>query len=231
MKALFTIFFVSISFFTLAQPAPALSEGAYQNKIADTHHLWIFQDQYFSAIEYSDTHFVRTWGGPYTFENKALKIQVEYDTQDENNIGKTENIPVVVEKKGLKAAQGLWKKEKTIRQDLDGLWRITGRKQENSTEIGSIHKGDRKTIKILSDGYFQWIAINPAEKGFYGTGGGKYTFKNGVYTEEILFFSRDDSRVGHTLTFEGKLENKNSWHHSGLSSKGDPIYEIWDREQ
>lgn len=231
MKTLFTFFLASVSSFAFAQSAAILSEGAYQNKTGDIYHLWIFQDEYFSAIEYSDTHFVRTWGGPYTFKNNTLKIEVEYDTQDESHVSATEAIPLHIEKKGLKAENGLWKKEKTIHQDLDGLWRITGRKQENSTEIGSIPKGDRKTIKILSDGYFQWIAINPAEKGFYGTGGGKYTFKNGIYTEEILFFSRDDSRVGHTLTFDGKLENRNSWHHSGLSSKGDPIYEIWDRER
>lgn len=230
MKTLFTFSLVAVSFFALAQPAATLSEGAYQHKIGETHHLWIFQDQYFSAIEYSDSHFIRTWGGPYSFKNNTVQIKVEYDTQDENNVGKAENISIAIEKQGLKAAQGLWKKEKTVTQDLDGLWRITGRKQDNSTEIGSIPKADRKTIKILSDGYFQWIAINPAVKGFYGTGGGKYTFKNGVYTEEILFFSRDDSRVGHTLTFDGKLENKKEWHHSGLSSKGDPIYEIWSRE-
>jgi hypothetical protein len=51
---------------------------------------------------------------------------------------------------------------------------------------------------------------------------------NGKYTENILFFSRDNSRVGAQLTFDGKIEDGN-WHHSGLSSKGDPIYEIWSR--
>jgi hypothetical protein len=79
------------------------------------------------------------------------------------------------------------------------------------------------------DGYFQWIAINPAQKGFYGTGGGKYSFKEGQYTENIVFFSRDNSRVGAELNFKGELRDK-AWHHSGLSSKGDPIYEIWSME-
>jgi hypothetical protein len=63
-----------------------------------------------------------------------------------------------------------------------------------------------------------------------GTGGGTYTFANGKYTEHIEFFSRDSSRVGAALTFDGKLEN-GDWHHSGLSSKGDPIYEVWSRKK
>jgi hypothetical protein len=63
-----------------------------------------------------------------------------------------------------------------------------------------------------------------------GTGGGTYTFKDGKYTENIEFFSRDSSRVGSSLAFDGKLEN-GDWHHSGLSSKGDPIYEVWSRRR
>ena len=113
------------------------------------------------------------------------------------------------------------------KQDLDALWRITGRQQE--AKMHEIPKADRKTIKILVDGYFQWIAINPAQKGFYGTGGGSYEFKNNQYTEKIQFFSRDNTRVGQELHFNGKLEN-NQWHHSGKSSKGDDIYEIWSKE-
>ena len=52
------------------------------------------------------------------------------------------------------------------------------------------------------------------------------TFENGKYTEHIEFFSRDSSRVGASLGFDGKIEN-GAWHHSGLSSRGEPIYEIW----
>ena len=51
---------------------------------------------------------------------------------------------------------------------------------------------------------------------------------NGKYTEHIEFFSRDSSRVGASLRFDGKLEN-GEWHHSGLSSTGEKIYETWGR--
>ena len=50
--------------------------------------------------------------------------------------------------------------------------------------------------------------------------------KNGTYTEQIEFFSRDNSRVGAKLNFQYEII-ENEWHHSGMSSKGAPIYEIW----
>jgi hypothetical protein len=83
-------------------------------------------------------------------------------------------------------------------------------------------------VKILSGTRFQWIAINTHTKEFFGTGGGAYTFQGGTYTENIAFFSRDSSRVGASLRFNGKVE-KDGWHHSGLSSSGDKIYEIWNK--
>ncbi len=89
-------------------------------------------------------------------------------------------------------------------------------------------KHEPLTVKTLTDTRFQWAAINPETKEFFGTGGGTYTFKNGKYTGNIEFFSRDSSRVGASLFFDGKLNN-GQWHHSGLSSKGDSIYEVWSR--
>ena len=59
-----------------------------------------------------------------------------------------------------------------------------------------------------------------------GTGGGDYTTINGKYTENIEFFSRDNTRVGASLEFNYSLDNGN-WIHTGLSSKGNSIHEIW----
>jgi hypothetical protein len=95
--------------------------------------------------------------------------------------------------------------------------------------MNAIQKSARKTIKIMTGDRFQWAAINTATGEFFGTGGGTYTFKDGRYTEQIEFFSRDSSRVGMSLNFEGKVTD-GDWHHRGKSSKGDPIYEIWSKE-
>lgn len=227
----FILILTSLSLGFSSSANQALLEGAYQVKIDNINHLWIFQDDYCSYIEYQDNHFVRTWGGPYKFNNNQIKVLVEYDTKDESKIGSETSFVVTLDKNKIISKTMTWTKEKDKIQQLDGLWRITGRKENQDNNISSIQRGDRKTIKILSNGYFQWVAINPAIKGFYGTGGGKYTFQDNTYTEDILFFSRDDSRVGHTLTFKGEIIDSDDWHHSGLSSKGDPIYEIWSREK
>ena len=86
--------------------------------------------------------------------------------------------------------------------------------------------GPRKTMKILSGTKFQWIAYNTETGDFSGTGGGTYTTEGGKYTENIDFFSRDNTRVGASLKFDYELKEK-KWHHRGLSSEGSPIYEIW----
>ena len=90
----------------------------------------------------------------------------------------------------------------------------------------TMQMGPRKTFKVCSGTRFQWAAYNVETKQFSGTGGGTYTFKDGKYTENIKFFSRDNSRVGMSLEFDFEL-NEGKWHHKGYSSKGDPMHEVW----
>jgi len=78
------------------------------------------------------------------------------------------------------------------------------------------------------DGRFQWIAYHTETFKFSGTGGGSYTSKDGIYTENIEFFSRDNARVGASLKFGYEI-NGNDWHHTGKNSKGEPMYEIWQK--
>lgn len=215
------------------QAKAQLGEGAYISQTGTSKNLILIKDHYLSLIDYDDSkkQFGYTWGGPIQQQGNNTSIMIEYDTKDSTHIGKTANLYFKIQNDAIQIktpdSERIFKRQKAIAQDLDALWRITGRQQE--AKMHEIPKADRKTIKILVDGYFQWIAINPAQKGFYGTGGGYYSFKNNLYTEKILFFSRDNTRVGQELHFNGKLEN-NEWHHSGKSSKGDDIYEIWSKE-
>ena len=128
------------------------------------------------------------------------------------------------------AAEGVqlnWELVDNASDALSGNWKIIGREQD--AKIVPMKPGARKTIKILSGTRFQWIAINSETGDFFGTGGGNYSFSNGTHTENIEFFSRDSSRVGASLSFNAEIKN-GDWHHSGLSSKGDRIYEIWSRK-
>jgi len=124
--------------------------------------------------------------------------------------------------------QQKWTRLDNGKDNLAGVWRITGRMVDG--KINQMQRGDRKTLKLLSGTRFQWMAINPATKEFFGTGGGTYTFINGKYTENIEFFSRDSTRIGASLTFDGSVKD-GVWNHSGKSSKGDPLNELWTKEK
>lgn len=203
-------------------------DGAYLSQSEDTNTLWLFKNGYSSKIIYEDNKYVSTQGGPYSFDGKLLSVTWEYNDASSESVGTKSGWQTSLQKNSLTIDGHHFAKQATKEQGLDGVWRITGRQNAEGT-INTITRGDRKTIKILVDGYFQWIAINPATKGFYGTGGGTYDFVDGKYTENILFFSRDNSRVGAKLKFQGEIKD-GAWHHSGLSSKGVSIYEIWTLE-
>ena len=172
-------------------------------------------------------------GGTYKIDGKTVQLTLEFDTQRKENIGQT--FPVSYQIDGDKLIVSHGDEQETYRRvdngqaPLAGVWRITDRMQNG--KLTPIHQtGPRKTLKILTGTRFQWAAINPETKEFSGTGGGTYTFENGKYTENIEFFSRDSSRVGASLSFNGKIEN-GGWHHSGKSSRGEDIYEVWGRIQ
>lgn len=226
MKKIVTLFLFLLSISSYAQELQ--TTGAYTSKSKDINKLYLVTNDYISITTFKDDKYINTLGGFFTLNGSNLNLKLEYYDSCPDSVGLIKKIPITSINNNQLSSEGtLITKLPNSSQALDGLWRISGRKSGET--MNDIPKGDRKTIKILVDGYFQWIAINPAEKGFYGTGGGKYGFKDGKYSEDIIFFSRDNSRVGHHLEFDGAIKN-NQWHHSGKSSKGDAIYEIWSKE-
>ena len=162
-----------------------------------------------------------------------LITRIEFDTRNPDEVGTAGNYifsvstnQVVIELNGEKE---IWTQIDNGSENLSGAWQITA--QKRGEHVVPIHQtGSRKTVKILTGTRFQWTAIDPETKEFFGTGGGVYTFINGNYTETIEFFPKDNSRVGSSLSFVGEIKN-GEWHHSGYSSKGDRIYEIWNRKK
>lgn len=216
-----------------SKPQTSLT-GAWSTKRGSINHVLIFQDGYFSYSTYDKANrkFIRTLGGTYSESGGQMHANIEFDTEIKNNVGGHIHFAPVVSGNSLKFDMGggvnTWTRIDAGNSDLAGNWRISGRMRNDS--IQPIEKSARKTLKILSSTRFQWMAINTETKEFFGTGGGTYTFKNGKYTENIEFFSRDSSRVGASLSFDGSVNN-NVWTHKGLSSKGEPIHEEWSREK
>lgn len=192
----------------------------------------IATDNYISITETTEdsSTFIMAWGGKFTVGvSKEVIIDIDFHSAKANLVGTSQSYNFDLGKRNLEIFdQKFQKSEKSPSNSLEGLWRISER-ADSSGNMQLINRGPRKTFKIMAGGYFQWMAINTSSAEFLGTGGGTYTFINGKYTEKLLFFSRDKSRIGTQLSFDAAIEN-NKWTHSGMSSKGKPIKEIWTKE-
>ena len=234
MKNLFILAFCLIGILSMAQ----VPKGAWksQEPTGSTSTL-IIADNYLCIASYSvnNKYFERAEGGPFVMSGDKMTYTPEFNSADTAKIG----IPIVftVTKKDdiltLRYEESMvWMLvDDAANVPMAGAWHITERSNGGQGELVKIHQeGTRKTLKLLSKTRFQWFAIDPAVKGFYGTGGGTYTAKDGKYTENIQFFSRDNNRVGTSLKFDWKLDG-GRWDHSGKSSDGKPLHEVWEKIQ
>ncbi|MDQ3395753.1 MAG: DUF4488 domain-containing protein, partial [Bacteroidota bacterium] len=200
----------------------------------------IMTENYITNASYdkSGKEFIGTYGGSYSLKGNKYSEILEFFTWDSTKVGTTNEFDYKVTNNKLEISgdrDGGPFKETWERIDgyngksapLAGTWRIRQRR-EAPDKMNTMEWGPRKTLKILSNNRFQWIAYNVETKEFFGTGGGTYTSKDGKYLETLEFFSRDPERVGAQLTFNFEVKG-NNWHHKGKSSKGDDIYEVWER--
>lgn len=232
-------FAIMLGLFTLNLRAQNI-EGAWKlthqngQPVSDKEYIKIYQDGYFAygAKETGTNKFLHAGGGLFTIDGSNYSEHLDFFTADPDQVGTQNqykidftNDKVVISGK-IKGRDliEIWQRVGDREDDLTQNWVITGRRVDGETR--SMTPGARRTVKILSGGRFQWIAFNSETKEFSGTGGGTYEAKDGKYTELITFFSRDDSRVGAALSFDYEVKG-GEWHHSGLSSTGSPIYEIW----
>ena len=168
-----------------------------------------------SKFKSDSGNFISTLGGYYQLNEGVYEINLEFNSNYDQDSIKTLSI--------TKASK--WKNISKENDILKGKWVMSGR--YNNGEFRTRNTDlPRKTMKILIDGFFQWIAFNTETFKFSGSGGGEYETLDGKYIEIIQYFSRDDSRVGAELDFNYEVKNKD-WYHSGFSSKGNPINEVW----
>lgn len=216
----------------------ALSASSAPDYSEEVKGMALFAKSYVTYGVYSeDSDFIGAGCGSYTLEDNQLTIHWYVHLVDSTLEGKDEVYKVnwanddkqmILTKVNGTNANQTWTNIDQAEQPLAGAWQITARMNKEG-EMREMKPRPRKTIKMLTGSRFQWIAINTETNEFFGTGGGIYTFENGKYTEKIEFFSRDASRVGMSLTFDGKIDG-DDWTHSGKSSKGDPIKEVWTRQ-
>lgn len=219
------ILFLFVGFITNGQSL----KGAWQNIEAGKTTTIIATDSYLTVNEYEleGKKFVESWGGKYTVgATNEVFMEVEFHSQNPAVVNSSQSYNINLKKKSLEFNDKKFQKLDFAKENaLSGLWRITARANEKG-EMSEMKPGPRKTLKIMAGGYFQWFAINTQTREFSGTGGGRYSMIDGKYTEKIEFFSRDNNRVGAELSFDAEVKGK-EWIHSGKSSKGDSIKEIW----
>jgi hypothetical protein len=209
--------------------------GAWKSGTDENHIAMIVTDRHFSAFVYNKKNntFIGTYGGTWRIENNQFIEVHEFNTMNPEWIGTEQTSEVLLKDDKLffktsEATEEFSRIDNGNPGQLAGAWLITGRMTDKGMEKRT--PGPRKTMKILSGTRFQWIAYNTETKEFFGTGGGTYATENGKYIETIDFFSRDNSRVGAKLLFDFNLLGSD-WRHSGLSSKGEPIDEVWTKRE
>ena len=224
----------------VAQVKPADLVGAWQFvEPSGTRTVLSFTNNYFIQTVYEADRFISSSGGTWQLTGNNLIEVVEFNSKDSTQVGSAERMAVSLVNRKLTLVTrsgkitvdrigqpGLARPGSSAQ--LAGLWRITSRAND-AGQLTPMQRGPRKTLKLLTETRFQWVAINPQTKQFSGTGGGTYTLKDGKYTETIEFFSRDNSRVGKSLTFGAEV-SPTEWRHTGQSSTGSPVNEIWTRE-
>jgi hypothetical protein len=227
MKKYLLLVFLTLSSFLSLKSQPETINGAWK----DADGVLIITGNYFAYTAYTPTEFKYTYGGSCRVNAKEIELTYEFHTNDKGKVGQTEVYNISVDGKTLSLGEGTLEQiDDGTPGKLSGAWLFANRKRDG--QLGEPRNADnpRKTLKILSGTRFQWIAYNTETGEFFGTGGGTYSTVDGKYTENIDFFSRDDSRVGASLIFDFDLQG-DEWHHQGLSSRGDPIYEIWNRRE
>lgn len=227
------LFFVSVLFPLVisAQSVVGAWEAYHSSERGDPlRSVVIFSEGYqvLSIFNAETGKFIHSNGGSWKLDGNVMTEKVEFHTDNSDRVGMESTFNVILTDSILGIVGDDMKFTRIddgAPGELRGAWLMSGRKRDGEIRSRDTNR-PRKTMKILSGTRFQWIAYNTETKEFLGTGGGTYTTIDGEYTENIEFFSRDDTRVGASLKFHYNLKDGN-WHHSGLSSKGHPIYEIW----
>ncbi|MBX2894933.1 MAG: membrane or secreted protein [Cyclobacteriaceae bacterium] len=232
MKTLLTYYLLLINTIALAQPNIT---GSWQAGTDENLMVMIVADKFYSVAVYNqkDKSYIGTYGGTFRIEKNEFIYLNEFNTFNKEDIGVENRTTFQLAGNNFKlgSTKIVWdfkKLDDGKPGQLAGAWLITGRVTGNGMQ--TMTPGARKTMKILSGTRFQWIAYNSETKEFSGTGGGTYTTENGKYTETIEVFSRDNNRVGAKLEFDFSFVDGN-WRHSGKSSAGQPIDEIWTQRQ
>jgi len=198
--------------------------------------ILLVTERYFTTVSFltKDHHFLSTSGGSYSMDHDKMTVTIEFHSPDHYQVGKQHVLHAKPTGTGYKlvARDGMvlgdWKRiDPGSESQLAGLWYATSYMTEAGDTVRTSYKV--RTVKILSDTRFQWVAFDTISRKFVATAGGTYAITPSGYTETIEFYSDADDRIGKNLGFKYRLEGS-TWTHYGQSSQGVPLYELWSKK-
>jgi Domain of unknown function (DUF4488) len=108
---------------------------------------------------------------------------------------------------------------------LEGAWELVS---YDHGKFGRLPDGS-KQVKLVSSKHFVWVTYDADKKKALATGGGTYTFTDGLYTEHIDFMNAQGVNLtGTDQTFTMTL-NADTLTQTGVLSTGDRLSETWKR--
>ena len=191
MQPKFFFTFISLLFFCQTIFGQVFSFTTQENG-QDIQHRILMDEEYYVETQFitNSNQFIKTIGGFYQKKGNDLMVALEFNS----NFSKDSIKHIVIND------QDRWKKISKTTLPLQGKWLMAGRVNGDQEQKRDTNR-PRKTMKILVEGFFQWIAYNTESFYFHGTGGGRYNATDGTYTETIDYFSRDKNKVGISLEF------------------------------
>ncbi len=210
-------------------------KGAWQKIEQNTDEqktIKFYSDFYFTSATYLEStgEFISASGGTYSLSNSDYIENYEIDSKSRAVTGTYLNFDFEIKNDTLNLQdKNSRNKEAWVKIDSsDGehvtCWKIHEVFRESRWQ--TIEDSPRKTLKMLTDNYYQVLALNSQTGEFFGSSGGQWTFEDGKHHEIVQFFSKNPNMVGDTLSFKKEIKDS-IWSHNGKSSEGEYIQERW----
>jgi len=222
--------FCLLPLISLGQQASIKGAWGLENSFGQT--VLLITDQVFSLTQYNfvEKKFISSEGGTWRKEGNSIFLAYDWSSKDTAKVGMEIKISCAVSKDELNFGLMDLKLKKLDHGKpgaLQGEWIISGNYTNDVVSKRSSPFYPRRTMKILTGNYFQWIAFNVKTKEFFGTGGGTYTTSvDRKYVETIDFFTKAASSIGKSVEFTYSFQ-EGDWRHKGQKSTGGPLDECW----
>lgn len=234
MKLLSKLFILAISIGCLQAQELNGAWKKVNEKSADQITIRLYSDAYFTTstrIE-STGEFVSASGGTYAINETDHIQNYEIHTTSRAITGTYLNYDYELKNDTLRLNdknsrnEEVWVRIDAAEKENVTCWKI--HQAFRDSEWKTIADKPRKSLKMLTDNYYQVLALNSQTGEFFGSSGGKWTFEDGKHKEMIRFFSKNPDMVGKTLPFDRSIKD-GIWSHNGKSSEGEYIQERWKK--